>query len=134
MRAMLGVFAAAFADPQSYLSNQPSDDYLRRLLQDGGFVAIAAFNDKEVVGGLAGYVLRKFEQPRSECYIYDLAVHPAYQRRGLATLMIEHLKAECRDRGVNVVYVQADYGDEAAVALYTKLGVRENVMHFDIEP
>jgi aminoglycoside 3-N-acetyltransferase I len=31
-----------------------------------------------------------------------------------------------------VIYVQADYGDDAAVALYEKLGLREEVMHFDI--
>ena len=30
------------------------------------------------------------------------------------------------------MYVQADYGDDPAVALYTKLGTREDVMHFDI--
>ena len=30
--------------------------------------------------------------------------------------------------------VQADYGDDPAIALYTKLGVREDVMHFDIAP
>lgn len=33
-----------------------------------------------------------------------------------------------------VIYVQAVQGDEPAVALYTKLGMRENVMHFDIDP
>ena len=31
-----------------------------------------------------------------------------------------------------VIFVQADYGDDAAIALYTKLGVREDVLHFDI--
>ena len=31
-------------------------------------------------------------------------------------------------------YVQADYGDNAAIALYTKLGTREDVIHFDIPP
>lgn len=30
--------------------------------------------------------------------------------------------------------VQADHGDDAAIALYTKLGVREDVLHFDIPP
>jgi len=35
-------------------------------------------------------------------------------------------------RGADVIFVQADYGDDAAVALYTKLGAREDVMHFDI--
>jgi len=28
--------------------------------------------------------------------------------------------------------VQADYGDEAAIALYSRLGIREDVMHFDL--
>ena len=31
-----------------------------------------------------------------------------------------------------VIYVQADYGDDPAIALYEKLGVREEVLHFDI--
>jgi aminoglycoside 3-N-acetyltransferase I len=33
-----------------------------------------------------------------------------------------------------VAFVQADLGDDAAIALYTKLGVREDVLHFDIAP
>jgi aminoglycoside 3-N-acetyltransferase I len=36
-------------------------------------------------------------------------------------------------RGVWVIYVQADYGDAPAIALYDKLGAREDVMHFDID-
>jgi len=31
-----------------------------------------------------------------------------------------------------MLYVQADYGDDPAIALYEKLGTREDVMHFDI--
>jgi aminoglycoside 3-N-acetyltransferase I len=31
-----------------------------------------------------------------------------------------------------VVFVQADRGDDPAIALYTKLGTREDVLHFDI--
>jgi aminoglycoside 3-N-acetyltransferase I len=31
-----------------------------------------------------------------------------------------------------VIFVQADPVDAPAVALYTKLGVREDVLHFDI--
>jgi aminoglycoside 3-N-acetyltransferase I len=28
--------------------------------------------------------------------------------------------------------VQADHGDDAAIALYDKLGTREEVLHFDM--
>ena len=134
LRAMLAMFGLAFDDSHTYTSRQPDDAYLRHLLGGEQFIAIAAFHHGAVVGGLAGYVLPKFEQARSEFYIYDLAVDQAHRRRGLATGMIEELKAVVRPRGVYVIYVQADYGDDAAVALYTKLGIREDVMHFDIDP
>ena len=32
------------------------------------------------------------------------------------------------------MYVQADLGDDPAIALYSKLGRREDVLHFDIDP
>jgi hypothetical protein len=32
------------------------------------------------------------------------------------------------------MFVQADRGDDPAIALYSKLGVREDVLHFDIPP
>jgi len=78
-------------------------------------------------------VLPKFEQPRKEIYIYDLAVAEAHRRRGIATAMIEELRRIAAAIGAWVIFVQADYGDDPAVALYTKLGTREDVMHFDIE-
>ena len=134
MRAMLALFGEVFGDPESYLAKQPDDNYLRDLLSSETFIAIAAFRETKVVGGLVGYVLAKFEQPRSEFYIYDIAVEAAYRRQGVATAMIEELKSLASERGIYVIFVQADHGDDAAVALYTKLGNREDVMHFDIPP
>ena len=133
-RCMLALFGDVFGDSETYTARQPDDEYIRSLLSDTSFLAIVARSGSEVIGGLAGYVLRKFEQARSEFYIYDLAVAETHRRRGVATAMIEDLKRVCAQRGVYVIFVQADYGDDAAVALYTKLGVREDVMHFDIDP
>ena len=48
--------------------------------------------------------------------------------------MLEKLKRLAAERGVWVIFVQADHGDDPAIALYTKLGVREDVLHFDILP
>ena len=132
MRQMLNVFAEVFADPVSYAANPPSDEYLRAQLQRDTFIALAAVSGGAVIGGLAAYILPKIEQARSEAYIYDLAVSEPYRRRGVATALIEALKTSVRDRGVQVIFVQADHGDDAAVALYSKLGRREDVMHFDI--
>lgn len=134
LRAMLSVFGEAFDDRHSYLQAQPDDAYLRRLLAGDALIAVAATSASEVVGGLAAYVLPKFEQARTEIYIYDLAVTAAHRRRGIATALIDELRRIARARGAYVIYVQADHGDDAAIALYTKLGVREDVLHFDIAP
>ena len=134
MRRMLDLFGREFEDPSAYSSRQPDDAYLQRLLGSDTFIAIAAVDGDQVVGGLAGYVLPKFEQARSEFYIYDLAVAGTHRRQGIATAMIQELRRLAVARGIYVLYVQADYGDDPAVALYTRLGKREDVMHFDIEP
>lgn len=46
--------------------------------------------------------------------------------------LIDELKKIAAARAAYVIFVQADIGDEPAIALYTKLGVREDVLHFDI--
>ncbi len=84
------------------------------------------------MGGIAAYELHKFEQERSEIYIYDLAVAAAHRREGIATALIQELKKIAASRGAYVIFVQADIGDAPAIELYTKLGTREDVLHFDI--
>jgi aminoglycoside 3-N-acetyltransferase I len=134
MRAMLSMFGSAFDEVATYTAHQPDDAYLEHLLCSDTFIAVAAFAGPRVVGGIAAYVLPKFEQPRAELYIYDLAVDEAHRRQGVATAMVEELKKAAAARGIYVLFVQADHGDDAAIALYTKLGLREDVMHFDIAP
>ena len=64
-RELLSVFSHAFDDADSYLSAQPSDDYLNSLLEREDFIPLVAVSDGMVVGGLAAYVLQKFEQERA---------------------------------------------------------------------
>lgn len=132
MRAMLAVLGRAFDDLPTYTDKPPRPGYLARLLDSETFIALAALEGDTVIGGLAAYVLPKFEQERSEVYLYDLAVAATHRRRGVATRLIEALQRISADVGAYVIFVQADYGDDPAVALYTKLGIREDVMHFDI--
>ena len=130
--AVLELFGTAFGDAESYGRARPSAGHVGRLLSKDSFIALAAVKKGEVVGALAAYELVKFEQERSEIYIYDLAVAAEHRRQGIATALIDELKKIAAARGAYVIFVQADYGDDAAIALYTKLGVREDVLHFDI--
>jgi aminoglycoside 3-N-acetyltransferase I len=132
MKSLLLTFGEAFNEIDTYGGNQPSEEYLRQLLGSDSFIAVAAIENKRVVGGIAAYELKKFEQQRSEIYIYDLAVSKTHRRRGIATALINELKKIAVVRGAYVIYVQADIGDEPAISLYTKMGIREDVFHFDI--
>ncbi len=133
-RAMNAMFALAFEDADSYASTPPSDAYVETLMAKEHVIPLVALSDGVVIGGLVAYELDKFEQERREIYIYDLAVVEAFRRQGVASALIAHLGEIAAQRGAWVIYVQADYGDDPAIALYTKLGVREDVMHFDIDP
>lgn len=132
LRALNALFAEAFSDPQSYASAPPSDAYLQEMLGKGHLVALAALRDGVLLGGLVAYELDKLEQARREVYIYDLAVAAAHRRQGVATALIRHLCGLAAQRGAYVAFVQADLEDEPAIALYTGLGAREDVLHFDI--
>lgn len=130
--AMLDLFGSAFDDPESYGSARPNAAYVAGLLANPSCIALVAKDGGAVVGALVAYVLPKFEQARSEVYIYDLAVAAAHRRRGIATALIGALKPIARARGAWVIYVQADHDDPPAIALHSGLGVREDVLHFDI--
>jgi len=134
LKRLLAVFGEAFQDMAAYQAAVPREGYLESFLTDERCITVVATNDEEVVGGLVAYELPKFEQERKEFYIYDLAVLEAHRRRGIATGLIETLKSIARTRGAYVIYVQADRGDAPAIALYESLGVREDVLHFDIDP
>jgi aminoglycoside 3-N-acetyltransferase I len=131
---MLDCFAEAFDDATSYSSRRPSPTYIARLLANDGFVALVAVVGAEVVGALAAYELPKFEQERSEFYLYDLAVRASHRRRGVARALIERLREIAAARGGWVVFVQADTDEDdgPAIALYESIGTREEVLHFDI--
>jgi aminoglycoside 3-N-acetyltransferase I len=132
MNALRAVFAEAFEASETYAEAPPSDAYLEGLLARPHFIALAALKDGAVVAGLTAYELEKYETETSEIYLYDLAVLEAHRREGIAKALIKHLQVIAAARGASVIFVQADYGDDPAVALYTKLGRREDVMHFDI--
>ena len=133
---MNALFAEAFDDPESYAAEPPPDAYAEEQLARRDSIMLVAEAEERTIGALAGYVLPKFEQARSEIYIYDLAVAEEWRRRGVATALIESLRDLAREIGAWVIYVQADTltEDEPARALYDKLGTREEVLHFDIAP
>jgi aminoglycoside 3-N-acetyltransferase I len=132
LKNLLRVFGQAFNELPTYQNAVPSDIYLQSLLAKPHFIALAAMHGDEVVGGLAAYVLEKFEQDRREIYIYDLAIAEPHRRKGVATRLIKTLQQIAKEKNAYIIFVQADPGDDPAILLYESLGVKESVYHFDI--
>jgi aminoglycoside 3-N-acetyltransferase I len=74
MEALLATFGEAFNEVDTYSGNRPNAAYLQRLLGSDYFIALTALISGEVVGGIAAYELKKFEQQRSKIYVrHDFA-------------------------------------------------------------
>ncbi len=133
MRKFHGLFGRAFEDPQTYETAPPTDAYLKQWLDRDHLIALAALNAETVIGGLVAYELDKLERARRELYIFDLAVEEPWRRKGVATGLIRLLTDLGKSRNVCSVYVQADKDDSPAIALYDKMGIGRDVLHFDLE-
>jgi aminoglycoside 3-N-acetyltransferase I len=133
LRALNQLYADAFEDSANYTTLPPSDNYAQELLADDRTILLVAEAGGQVIGGLTAYVLPKPEQERSEIYVYDLAVASQHRRCGVATQLLGELQVIGKLYRCWCIYVQADYGDEPAIALYTKLGSGQAVLHFDLD-
>ena len=131
---LMTVFGEAFDEMDTYTHMRPGHEYVENLLASNHFIALVAMDNKKAVGGLTAYELLKFEQERSEIYIYDLAVAREYRRQGIATALLQQMQTIAAERGAYVLIIEADTGeeDQAAIALYRKLGREEKVLHYDI--
>lgn len=92
MHSALDCFGTVFDERATYGDRRPSAEYLESLLSGDSLICLVAVSDSRVIGALAAYELKKFEQPRSEIYIDDLGVYEEFRRRGVATALIEHLQ------------------------------------------
>jgi aminoglycoside 3-N-acetyltransferase I len=126
VKALVSVFALAFE--QEYIV---TDEYLSQMLEDEKTLILGAFIDTKIVGGLVAMEMMPIHGTK-EFYIYDIAVHPEYQKQGLGKALVDHLKREAKKRDIETIFVEAESEDEGAVAFYRALGGEDvSVNHFN---
>lgn len=74
-------------------------------------------------GAVQGFAA--FRQAAGFCELLNLAVDPAYARRGFAFVLLKHALTELRGLGVQTVSLEVNYKNVAAIGLYLKLGFEE---------
>lgn len=129
-KALLLLFNQAFEEERD-LSNT---EHLSALLNNRQFVVIAAFSGEEILGGLTAYELPLYYENKTEIFLYDMAVHPEHQRKGVGKQLLEFLKAYCAKKEISTFFVLAHEEDVHALEFYHATGgEREQVANFIYE-
>lgn len=111
MPAIHTIERAAFSDPWS------ARDF-RDCVASGVPFLVA-----ETVDGVAGYVVARDAADEGE--ILNLAVAPAWHRRGVGRTLVARVLAALAGRGVTQVFLEVRASNVAARALYEGVGFRE---------
>lgn len=111
MAAIHTIERAAFSDPWS------ARDF-RDCVASGVPFLVA-----ETVDGVAGYVVARDAADEGE--ILNLAVAPAWHRRGVGRALVARVLAALAGRGVTQVFLEVRASNVAARALYEGVGFRE---------
>lgn len=126
LNELISVFSQAFESEYS-----TSETYLQTILQNKAAICLGAFSEQKIVGGVIAFEMTPIHGTK-ELYLYDIAVHPDYQKRGIGAKLIEHVKAEAKTRDIGTIFVEAESEDEGAVTFYRKIGGEElTVNHFN---
>ncbi len=115
---LFAVMAEAFEEP-----NEPqSDASMQRLLSRDDLWILAALDGDAVLGGLTAHVLPMTRVDGVEVFIYDLAVAPSVQRRGIGRALVADVRVRAQAIGALSVFVPADVEDDHALAFYEAIG------------
>ncbi len=108
-----------------------TEDMYRREFMDSTkryFVAYSTL-DPEIILGFVGYA-----QVFDEAHIMNLAVDEKSRRKGIASLLVNALIKDAKNRGVESATLEVRESNNGARALYNKLGFREVGVRPDYYP
>ena len=111
--------ALARIERDSFGSPWSAEEITKDVTAGGNvYVAVAEYGAEK-----AGYGEIRFVA--GEAQIYNIAIAPELRREGIGEALLRHMIAKAEDNGCELVTLEVRGGNEAAMALYTKLGFRE---------
>jgi ribosomal protein S18 acetylase RimI-like enzyme len=93
------------------------------LADDRNYLLLAYVGDDGPAAGFVrGTTLGRPDGPERQLFLYEIAVAPEYQRRGVGTALIQELERICRDEGMAEMFVFTNRSNTAAMRLYASAG------------
>ena len=104
----------------------PTREWTERFLRAPGHHLLLALEGERPVGFVSG-VETTHPDKGTEMFLYELSVHPAHRRRGVATALVRALAERARELGCHGMWVGVEPGNDAALATYRAAGAGEPV-------
>lgn len=114
-QGLISVFEIAF-EMKNF--RRPGNLHLQKILAKDGFIAIVALQNNNVIGGLTIYMLDQYYSEKPLAYVYDVAVLPEYQRKGVGKKLIKFTNEFCKQMDFYEVFVQAEKEDGYVIDFY----------------
>ncbi len=110
--AVIALWRDVFNYPTAH--NRPELALARKLaVDDLLFVAVAE-------GTVVGTTMAGYDGHRG--WLYSVAVHPAWQKRGLGAALVRHAEAALTALGCMKINLQITAGNDAVAGFYERLG------------
>ena len=104
------------------------------LLQDPRTIFLVAFEDGVPAGFVLAYELPRRHGSNVTLIVYEVEVHDAYRRRGIARRLLQELEQVARKRGIEEAFVLTEPDNLAASRLYESAGgTRSDVVEWDFD-
>ena len=96
-----------------------SVDALKEMFHTKGYCSFLAKEETEVIGYIGMKVVL------DEADITNVAVLPAYRKKGIARKLLQQLLDEARQQGIYSIYLEVRDSNAAAITLYKHAGFKE---------
>jgi aminoglycoside 3-N-acetyltransferase I len=102
----------------------------KQLRDNRNFIAIGATVGFELAGGLTAHLVTNYYKGGLDLFIYDIAIKPDYQRKGVGIELLNFTKNFCQEHAIKEMYVAAESADENALTYYRKTDAEEIASRF----
>lgn len=111
--------ALARIERDSFDSPWSADEITKDVTSDDGsiYVAVALIGDER-----AGYADMRIIKGESQ--IYNIAVAPEFRKQSIGEALLDHMVRKSEELGLSIITLEVRAGNEAAMALYEKMGFR----------
>lgn len=112
--------AMARIERESFDSPWSADEITKDVASNDGsiYVALALVGEER-----AGYADMRIITGESQ--IYNIAISPEFRRQGIGEALLAHMIEKSEELGLSIITLEVRSGNEAAMALYEKMGFKK---------